>query len=127
MSQVENEQEDVYASEPTVFSAVESNNEEEEELVKDLEGMLNKIALNLFPNWDAKIWQMTKPLTRVLRFHYWYLFQLAGLVETTPTGIALEIKPEDFRYKRISDSKVPAPSKKKKKDLSVVIDQDFIH
>ena len=125
MSQVENEAGEVYASEPTVFSAVESDNQEEEELVKDLEGMLSKIALNLFPNWDAKVWQMAKPITRVLRFHYWYLFQLAGVIEGTPEGIVIEMRPEDFRYKRITNSKAPSPVKQK--DLRVVIDQDIVH
>ncbi len=99
--------EELYASLPYGLSAIESDSNDNEEIIKDLESMTAKIVENLFPNWEAKIWAQTQPLTKILRFQYWYLALMSGRIEAIENGAAMEIRPEDFKYNRSSESAVP--------------------
>lgn len=69
-----------------------------EEPINLLNSTLDFIQDTLFGTWDVGAWETIQPLTKLIRFQYFWLFSLAGKVEVVGDKIVLHFKNEDYNY-----------------------------
>eukprot|EP00347_Sterkiella_histriomuscorum_P009063 403342660 len=127
-SQVRNSEYNPYPNEPFSYSDIRviGDIHEYEEQIQMLNQTLDIIQDTFFGTWEARVWEQVQPLSKILRFQYYWMLNLAGKIEVENDKFVLHFRNEDYRYP-IPEITRQVPQVQANKDIRFVIDPELLN